>query len=276
MTNEIKKIKIFETTLIYIFLSSLISGFLLIGKCLDIYFKFSKVYNQTFKFSDILLEFNKYISDFKSLEVLLLIYRIVILASCITLILFIIYRIATKEISKLKQFSTILSFITTIYSCYLIYLTSGVYNALKLLNSDAVNSIYLAYKIQKIKNIRYIIIGIFLFVMLLTFISLFVSIYEATRKNDIVLTPTINSVILSISMIMFFVLGFVTYRVQTNSSFVKPFDYLMIKYNVDDDNKIKVYTDIDIKKLENKHINPKIRQFLENELVYNIKSMNKI
>ncbi|WP_067139357.1 hypothetical protein [Oceanivirga salmonicida] len=281
MRNKLNlKVKAFETSIIWVLLASLISGLLLLGKLLTMRNNYISFKMHVFNFEDLVNEMSKYMNTLKDLEVLLQIYRISILILCIVIAFFIIYRIATKEIFKLTKFSFIISFITLMFSCYLVYITKDIFYALKTLNNrlydtDFSKIAYLASKFQKIKNIRYIAITIFFLVLALTIIALIINIYEATKKSDIVLFPTVNSAILSISVITFLILIFVTYRINAGSNIIRPFDYIMIEYDTDDNENIIPYAKIDIKKIEKKYVDPYIKDFLKTGLIYEIKSNRK-
>lgn len=269
------KVKIFETMTTWLLCICAITGSLVFYKLYDLFLKYSKNYNNSFDFVNIVLRFEQYKKDLKQIATLFYIYKIFILISIVVFCLFIIFRIIKKEKYKLLKFSNLICSLFIIYSLYLIYLTKDLMIAIKSINMSTYtesfqDAIYLLYKMQNIKDLRYVIATVFLFVLVITIIALVANIYEMLKKTDVVLHERINVAFKIIMILPFFFLLFANYKIVTNSNKISVKDYFVLGYDVDANNNIQYVPYLNLKKIENRYIDPYTRSFLKQGLSYEI------
>ena len=74
---------------------------------------------------------------------------------------------------------------------------------------------------------------------------------------------------------MFIVLAVSRYTVIKNSSVIKPFDYYILGYDIDEKNNIIPVSYVNNKKIEEKYLDPYIANFLEKGLAFDIQKEDR-
>lgn len=276
----VKPHKLFESTMVWLLSICLLMKILLIFKLFDISYKIKgKITNQT-DFVTLVSRLSEKTEDLKSLEILGTIYRTFLLLLIIVFFIFVLYRLTTKQYSKLLQSSTIMVWIATMFSIYYVYITKDVFYALKSITTriymnDLPSVIYLMAKIQYILDIQSIIKIITVIILVTTSFSIILNVRALFDRNDEAKWKKLNGSILSFAIIVLSSLITLNiYTIYERKQF-KPLDYMVINYTHDEKG-IYLVGGINMRKVNEENIDPALRHFYLTGINYEIENSDKI
>ena len=278
--NQPKIVKIIETVITWLLGFCFFAGITTISKIAQILYRYTNNSNSRHRFVDIILKLISQEKDLKALETLGTIYRTFLLILIIVFSILVLFRIVSKELNKLMQFSSVVTISAILTSSYLIYLTKDIFYSIKSINSriystDISKELYLMSKLQNIKNIRIIIISVLFISILLTFFAFVSNFYQIILKTDKVYSKKLSSIFLSVSLIFLTILGAFNYHIAKNKYYIDPFDYFILGYTLNDKNEIVPKSYVNFKKIESKYIDPFLVNFLEYGLTFDIYDSKK-
>ncbi len=279
-TNQPKIAKIIETVITWLLGFCFFVGVTTIAKIADSAYRYTNNSNSRYGFVDIILQLVSQTKDLKALETLGTIYRAFLLILIVAFSILVLFRIVSKELNKLMQFSSVVTISSILTSSYLIYLTKDIFYAIKSINSriystDISKAIYLMAKLQHIKNIRIIIMSVLFMTIVLTFFAFVSNFYQVILKTDKVYSKKLSSIFLSISLLLLTIFGAFNYHIVKNKDYIDPFDYFVLGYTLNDKNEIVPKSYINYKKIESKYIDPFLVNFLEYGLTFDISDSKK-
>lgn len=273
-------VKVFETIISWLLGFNFLIAILLFFKGLKIFNMLHKSLTLSSSFVDLVTVLVKNDGELKGLQKLMEIYHIFTIITVIVVAIFIIIRLARREQDKLLKFMYIIMISFIIFANFLIYLTNDLFYALKSINEriytqELSKVLHLLQKMQNIKDTRYIILITFGITMLLGLVSIIVYIYEVVQKKDEVFFPRLNRFLYLLPIVVFIVLAVSRYTVIKNSSVIKPFDYYILGYDIDEKNNIIPVSYVNNKKIEEKYLDPYIANFLEKGLAFDIQKEDR-
>lgn len=273
-------VKIFETAIIWLLGFNFLIGSLVFFKVLTMLKKMKGSLSKTSSFVDLVSRLVKEQVDLKALEKLATIHRIFILITVIAISFFIIIRLIRKEQKKLIKFLYIIMVSSIIFSNFLIFLTKDLFYAIKSINQrifteDFSKILYLLQRMQNIKDTRYIIIATFIITIILSLLAIIVYFYEIFQKEDKVINPKLNISFYVVVLAIFLSLFFARYRILKTANNINPFEYYVLGYDIDENNKIIPVSYVNYKKIEEKYLDPHLVNFLETGLRFDIKKEDK-
>lgn len=273
-------IKGFETAVIWLLGFNFLIGSLVFFKVLSIFKKMNGSLNKTSSFVDLVVRLVKEQIDLKALQKLMQINRVFTLITIVIIAFFILLLVIQKKQKKLTL--CILLLCWTIFSIFLNFLTHDLFYALKSINErifteDFSKILYLLQRMQNIKDTKYIILSTFAIAMILSLISIIIYIYEMFQKEENISTSKLklNAIFCLIVFVIFLALNFGRYKILSTANIINPFDYYILGYDIDSNNKIVPVSYVDYKKIEQKYLDPHLINFLEHGLRFDIKKEDK-
>ena len=268
-------VKVFETISTWFLGLSLLVGILLFLRGLNLLTKLYKNININYSFVDLVLELVKHETDLKHIYTLALIYRVFVLINILVLSVFIIFRLVRLEYKKIMKFNVIIYISSIIFSSYLIFITKDIFYAIKSINNriystDFSKTMYLLQRLQNIKDIKYILFFVFIITLVLTFIALIINFYESAIKKDELLYKKINVSFLVIILLSLITILYNHYNIFVNRNKINANEYMILTYDIDENNNIIPTPNVDYKKIDKKYIDPYIRNFLKMGLAFDI------
>lgn len=268
-------VKVFETISTWFLGLSLLVGILLFLRGLNLLTKLYKNININYSFVDLVLELVKHETDLKHIYTLALIYRVFVLINILVLSVFIIFRLVRLEYKKIMKFNVIIYISSIIFSSYLIFITKDIFYAIKSINNriystDFSKTMYLLQRLQNIKDIKYILFFVFIITLVLTFIALIINFYESAIKKDELLYKKINVSFLVIILLSLITISYNHYNIFVNRNKINANEYMILTYDIDENNNIIPTPNVDYKKIDKKYIDPYIRNFLKMGLAFDI------
>lgn len=278
--QQIKVAKIIETIMTWLLGFCFLVGLVTVAKIADAAYRYLHNTSSNYGFVDIVLQLVNQEKDLKAIETLGTIYRAFLLILIINFAILIIFRIVSKEMSKLMQFSSITAISAILFSCYLLFITKDIFYAIKSINarlysSDFSKAVYLMSKLQYIKDLGYVIYIVLILSLSITFVAFICNFYETVLKTDKVGSKSISLLLINTTAFMLISLGAYNYYVIRNANIINPFNYFVFGYTLDDKGEIKSKAYINYKKIETKYIDPFLRNFLEEGLAFDIQDAKK-
>ncbi|WP_068267962.1 hypothetical protein [Caviibacter abscessus] len=278
--QQFKVTKIIETVMTWLLGFCFLIGFITVAKIADAVYRYLHNTSSNYGFVDIIMQLINQEKDLKAIETLGTIYRAFIFILIISFAILVIFRIVSKEMSKLMQFSSVTAISSILFSCYLLFITKDIFYAIKSINnrlysSDFSKAIYLMAKLQYIKDLGYIIYIVLILSLAITFVAFVCNFYETILKTDKASSKYLSLLVLNSTIICLANLGIYNYYVIRNANIINPFNYFVFGYTLDDKGEIKSKAYVNYKKIETKYIDPFLRNFLEEGLTFDIENSKK-
>ncbi|WP_064615381.1 hypothetical protein [Streptobacillus moniliformis] len=279
MNNIVKPRKIFETVMLWLLSFCLLIKLLLMAKVGDIFYKLKgQITNQT-DFVTLVKKLSVMTEDLKALEVFATIYRTFLLFLLITFACFVIFRIINKQFGKLLKESTIMIWVVITASVYYVYITKDFFYALRSITEKQYEqglpyALYLMGRIQYILDVKYIIHTLTIIIFVSTVLAIILNVRTLVGKEDKAIWKKLN--IATFVSCMLLISGLISWNIyiEYDNKIFKPFEYMVKNYTHKND-KIYLFGSVNMRKVNEKNIDPNFRSLYLNGVNYEVERGNE-